>query len=283
MLQDPAGEEASGAPGSGRAGQGREIPPGCGREVPTGTPERRVLPPWRNAKFSLGPTSSLPSPPPPLLGGPSRSALSASAGGAEQDQTRRSGFDWLEIPVLGAPPPQKSPGRAVYARRRRRRRRSLAAPQLRRHDRRSPRRRAARHGRLRAPQEGASGRLRARRPPRQWPGLHEGGGVPAAGEGAGGHTAAAPRAARLGAAADGGRGHVSGGRRRGRGGSDTVGSSARPIWDRMCCRRGGAGLGRAGREGRGCGKSLERRQGEAAPAAVESPGRAESPGLRHRA
>lgn len=47
------------------------------------------------------------------------------------------------------------------------------------------------------------------------------------------------------------------------------------------CRRGGAGLGRAGREGRGCGKSLERRQGEAAPAAAESPGPAESPGLRH--
>lgn len=44
-----------------RAGQGREIPAGSGREVPPGTPERRELPPWKNAKFPLGPASSLPS------------------------------------------------------------------------------------------------------------------------------------------------------------------------------------------------------------------------------
>lgn len=42
----------------------------------------------------------------------------------------------------------------------------------------------------------------------------------------------------------------------------------------MCCRRGGAGLGRgAARRGGEGGKSLEGRQGEAAPAGAESPGR----------
>lgn len=126
-LQGPrstgtAGEEARGAPAPGRAGQSPGARQGStavdAGEASTSPLEKRQVP-SQPGLFS-------PSPATPLLGGPNRSALPASAGGAEQDQTRRSGFGW-KFPSSAAPPPQKSPGLAVYARRRRRRR-SLAAP-----------------------------------------------------------------------------------------------------------------------------------------------------------
>uniref|UniRef100_A0A8C3JJ54 NF-kappa-B inhibitor alpha n=1 Tax=Calidris pygmaea TaxID=425635 RepID=A0A8C3JJ54_9CHAR len=143
--------------------------------------------------------------------GPARCDPPSLSPPAAPSRTRPVGraLSGWKFPSSAAPPPQKSPRRGVYAQSRSRRRSLAAKPEPGRHDQRPPPRRAPGYGGLRASQERASGRVPARRPPRQRPGLHEGGGLPAAGEGSGGHTPAAPRTARLGTAADRGRGHFS--------------------------------------------------------------------------
>lgn len=115
-----------GAPGAPTTGQGRESPPGkpakgqspgAQQGSTDGDAGEASTSPstWKKAKSPPGPTSSLPSAAPHGAAegregaGPMRSALPATARGAEQDQTRRSGFEWLEIPVLGGSSPAEIP------------------------------------------------------------------------------------------------------------------------------------------------------------------------------
>lgn len=81
------GEEARGAPAPGRAGQGN--PPGARQGSTAGDAGEASTSPLEKRQVPSQPGLFSPSPATPLLGGPSRSALPGSAGGAEQDQTRR--------------------------------------------------------------------------------------------------------------------------------------------------------------------------------------------------
>lgn len=114
----PAGEGAPAAARPGRAGQGKPRPgkPARGsREVPTGTPARRVLPPDVEERQVPSRADLFRPFPGRRRGGGERRGRPepirppATAAGAEQDQTRRSGFEWLEIPVLGGSSPVEIP------------------------------------------------------------------------------------------------------------------------------------------------------------------------------
>lgn len=115
-TRSPGGEGAPGAPRPGRAGKApRESRQVAAAQDAAGKYRRgrrrgEYFPlTWINAK----------SPPAAAEGreevgsggeggaGSSRSALPAS--GIKQDQTRRSGFEWLEIPVLGGSSPAEIP------------------------------------------------------------------------------------------------------------------------------------------------------------------------------
>lgn len=144
----PARGRGAGSPGTE---QGRESPPresrrggsrpGRGREVPTGTPGRRVLPPpdveKRQVPSRAGPSSARlgsPLPSPPLPGrrrggkGPARAGPPSLPPPAAPSRTRPVGraLSGWKFPSSAAPPPQKSPRPGVYAKRRRRSR-SVAA------------------------------------------------------------------------------------------------------------------------------------------------------------